>query len=74
MNQLPSVVGSETPQAEEGGISSGGAGVNALNLRDLGVTRTLVMLDGHRSAAVAVPRGKWISIQFPSSWSNALTS
>ena len=49
VNTLPSVVGSATPQNSNTSISSGAAGVNALNLRALGSVRTLVLLDGQRS-------------------------
>jgi iron complex outermembrane receptor protein len=51
LNTLPAVVGSETPATGTANLSSGGAGVNALNLRDLGVQRTLILIDGHRSPA-----------------------
>lgn len=51
VNQLPAVVGSVTPNNSQGSISSGTAGLNALNLRSLGTNRTLVLLNGHRVAA-----------------------
>ncbi|MDB5452199.1 MAG: TonB-dependent receptor [Caulobacteraceae bacterium] len=49
VNDIPSVVGSSTPQTSNASISAGTSGVNALNLRALGVERTLVLLDGQRS-------------------------
>jgi len=49
VNTLPSVVGSTIPQNSNTSISSGAAGVNALNLRSLGSIRTLVLIDGQRS-------------------------
>ncbi|MBU3077574.1 TonB-dependent receptor plug domain-containing protein [Sphingomonas quercus] len=51
VNQMPAVIGSTTPNNSQGAISNGAAGVNALNLRGLGTIRTLVLVDGHRSAA-----------------------
>lgn len=50
VNQMPSIIGSTTPNNSQGSISNGAAGVNALNLRGLGTIRTLVLVDGHRSA------------------------
>lgn len=49
VNTLPAVAGSTRPANSRLAISSGLAGINALNLRNLGTTRTLVLLDGHRS-------------------------
>lgn len=49
VNQIPSVVGSVSPQNSNTSISSGGAGVNAINLRNMEAVRTLVLLDGQRS-------------------------
>lgn len=47
LNTMPQFRGSSMPQA--GGVSANGAtGSNLLNLRNLGVQRNLVMLDGHR--------------------------
>lgn len=47
---LPSVT-TNTPNAVTGAgnISSGDAGINAINLRGIGAARTLVLLDGHRT-------------------------
>lgn len=49
VNMLPSLSGSTMPQTTQASISNGLAGLNALNLRSLGGTRTLVLLDGQRS-------------------------
>lgn len=54
VNDLPSVVGSSTPQNSNLSFSNGQAGINALNLRGLGTVRTLVLLDGRRSAPSAI--------------------
>lgn len=50
VNQLPSMAGSTRPANSRLNLSSGQAGINALNLRNLGSERTLVLLDGRRSA------------------------
>lgn len=49
VNQLPALAGSTRPANSRLNLSSGQAGINALNLRNLGETRTLVLLDGRRS-------------------------
>ena len=49
VNQIPAFFGSTTPQSTNHGSSGATAGLNALNLRNLGTTRTLVLLDGQRS-------------------------
>jgi iron complex outermembrane receptor protein len=54
VNKLPSFIGSETPNNSAGSLSNGLAGINALNLRSLGVNRTLILLNGHRTPASAV--------------------
>ena len=52
VNQLPSLAGSTKPANSRLNLSSGQAGINALNLRNAdgptGGTRTLVLLDGRR--------------------------
>lgn len=56
LNRLPALQSSITPRSQPSGITSGALGVNQLNLRSLGVNRTLVLLDGKRivnSSAVA---------------------
>ncbi len=49
VQSMPQIAGSATPQTSNSSISSGTAGLNTLNLRNLGSTRTLVLLDGQRS-------------------------
>lgn len=51
VNELPSLSGSSTPRTTVAAVSGGNAGINALNLRNLGVNRTLVLLDGQRVGA-----------------------
>ena len=53
VNQMPAIAGSSTPATSGNSISGGTAGINALNLRQLGTSRTLVLLDGQRSVASA---------------------
>jgi len=50
VQSLPSVISSSSPATTNLSISSGAASVNSINLRGLGSTRTLVLLDGRRSA------------------------
>jgi outer membrane receptor protein involved in Fe transport len=54
VNDIPSVVGSATPQTSNASISAGTSGVNSLNLRALGSERTLVLLDGQRSVGSTI--------------------
>jgi len=54
VNDMPSMVGSATPQTSNLSFSNGQAGINALNLRALGTVRTLVLLDGKRSPPSAI--------------------
>lgn len=53
VTQLPSVLGSQSASTNAGSLSSGQAGIAALNLRQLGANRTLVLLDGQRSVSSA---------------------
>ncbi|HUD92940.1 TonB-dependent receptor [Sphingobium sp.] len=48
LNTLPQLAAGSTPRTATVNISSGSAGSNFLNLRGLGPTRTLVLLDGRR--------------------------
>lgn len=48
VNRLPQLTASVTPLSQPAGVSGGSLGVNQLNLRGLGPTRTLVLLDGKR--------------------------
>jgi len=54
VNKMPAFIGSETPNNSAGSLSNGLAGINALNLRSLGVNRTLILLNSHRTPASAV--------------------
>lgn len=49
INQLPSLAGSTRPSNSRLNLSSGQAGINALNLRNFGETRTLILLNNRRS-------------------------
>ena len=54
VNQQPALAGSTRPANSRLNLSSGQAGINALNLRNLGETRTLVLLDGRRSVGSTI--------------------
>ena len=58
INQQPALAGSTRPQNSRLNLSSGQAGINQLNLRNLDNqstgTRTLVLIDGHRSVGSTV--------------------
>ena len=49
LNLQPVFQVSDTPESRSKGVSSGTQGINALNLRGAGVSRTLVLLNGQRS-------------------------
>lgn len=51
VNTLPAVRGSGTAASSNGSLSNGAAGINSVNLRNLGANRTLVLFDGQRSVA-----------------------
>jgi outer membrane receptor protein involved in Fe transport len=53
LQALPSMGASSSPNTSNGtqSISGGNAGANLVSLRNLGVTRTLVLFDGHRVVA-----------------------
>lgn len=51
VNSLPAFAGSMTPGSTVANVSAGYAGMNVLNLRSLGRSRTLVLLDGQRIVA-----------------------
>jgi iron complex outermembrane receptor protein len=57
VNTLPAVRGSTTSASSNGALSNGQAGINTVNLRNLGANRTLVLIDGQRSVASA-PTGQ----------------
>lgn len=54
ISRLPAVAGSLQLSNSRLAISSGLAGINGVNLRNLGVERTLVLLDGRRSVGSSV--------------------
>lgn len=54
VNQVPALAGSTRPSNSRLAISSGLAGVNTMNLRNLGEVRTLVLLDGRRSVGSTI--------------------
>jgi iron complex outermembrane receptor protein len=54
VNQLPSVTQGSTSANSSGSLSNGIAGINSVNLRGLGPSRTLVLIDGQRSVASAM--------------------
>ena len=54
VNQMPSLAGSTRPSNSRLNISSGQAGINALNLRNFGETRTLILLNERRSVASTI--------------------
>jgi iron complex outermembrane receptor protein len=49
INQLPTLVGSSTPSTTATTTTTGTSAINGLNLRGLGTTRTLVLLNGQRT-------------------------
>lgn len=54
VNQLPALAGSTRPANSRLNLSSGQAGINALNLRNLGEVRTLVLINGRRSVGSTI--------------------
>lgn len=54
VNQIPAFAGSTRPSNSRLELSSGIAGVNLLNLRNIGSVRTLVLIDGRRSVGSTV--------------------
>ena len=54
VNTLPSLAGSTRPANSRLNISSGQAGINALNLRNLGAERTLILINGRRSVGSTI--------------------
>ncbi len=54
VNDLPSLAGSTTPRSNISAVSAGAGGINALNLRNIGLNRTLVLLDGQRVGASTI--------------------
>ena len=54
LTTVPAFSGNYTPQNSTQNVSSGTAGTSAVNLRNLGTTRTLVLVDGQRSVASTI--------------------
>jgi len=54
LNQIPSVAGSTRLSNSRLNLSDGSAGLNTVNLRNLGSIRTLALIDGRRSVASSV--------------------
>ena len=54
VNQLPQLAGSTKPANSRLNLSNGSAGINALNMRNLGEGRVLVLLDGRRSVGSTI--------------------
>lgn len=48
LNTLPAIAGSWTPAGSQTNASSGNSGINALNLRNIGTNRSLILLNGQR--------------------------
>ncbi len=49
LNTLPVFANSQSPNSSTSGVSAGTQGLNVLNLRGMGGTRTLTLFDGQRS-------------------------
>jgi len=54
VNELPQLAGSTKPANSRLNISNGSAGINALNMRNLGENRVLVLVDGRRSVGSTI--------------------
>jgi len=54
VNQLPAISPGSTSGNSSGNLSNGLAGINSVNLRGLGVTRSLVLIDGRRTVGSAI--------------------
>ena len=54
VNQMPQLAGSTKPANSRLNISNGSAGINALNMRNLGENRVLVLVDGRRSVGSTI--------------------
>ncbi len=49
VNTIPAFAGSRSPATTQSSMSAGSSGTNSINLRNIGLERTLVLLDGKRS-------------------------
>lgn len=54
VNQMPQLAGSTKPANSRLNISNGSAGINALNMRNLGEGRVLILVDGRRSVGSTI--------------------
>lgn len=54
VNQMPQLAGSTRPANSRLNISNGSAGINALNMRNLGEGRVLILVDGRRSVGSTI--------------------
>jgi len=54
VNQMPQLAGSTKPANSRLNLSNGSAGINALNMRNLGEGRVLVLLDGRPSVGSTI--------------------
>jgi len=54
VNTMPVFQGSTSPSTSQTSVSAGTAGINSLNLRNVGGARTLVLFDGQRSVSSTV--------------------
>lgn len=54
VNQMPQLAGSTKPANSRLNLSNGSAGINALNMRNLGEGRVLVLVDGRRSVGSTI--------------------
>lgn len=54
VNMLPQASSTQTPRVNTFAVNSGTAGANFLNLRGMGASRTLVLLDGRRVVGASV--------------------
>lgn len=54
LSRLPALAGSNNPRNTASNISGGFMGISSLNLRNLGATRTLVLLDSQRLPAASL--------------------
>lgn len=60
VNDLPALAGSANPRTSVAAFAGGTGGINALNLRNLGQARTLVLLDGQRVGASTITG--WVDV------------
>ncbi len=64
VNTLPALVGNQSPQTSRTSTTAGGVGLNTPQARNLGVSRTLILLDGQRNVG-SQPTGQVDVNTFP---------